>query len=101
MQWKMYRRQQWFLLIAKVTDPLFNGDWQVGGSTRCWKVGEPVLLAKDKNHPLAVVPLVFLRGSGPKAKHRVVLYAPTPSAEFASLDSGDACYLPFSGAARR
>jgi hypothetical protein len=48
---------------------------EIGGSTRCWKVGELVLLAKDKNHPLAVVPLVFLRGSGPKAKHRAVLQA--------------------------
>jgi hypothetical protein len=61
---------------------------EIGGSTRCWKVGELVLLAKDKNHPLAVVPLVFLRGSGPKAKHRAVLHAQTPSTEFASLNRG-------------
>jgi len=61
---------------------------EIGGSTRCWKVGEAVLLAKEKKSVIGVVPVLFLRGSGPKAKHRVVLHTPTPSPEFAGLNRG-------------
>lgn len=61
---------------------------EIGGSTRCWKAGEPVLLAKDKKSAVAAIPVLFLRGSGSKAKHRVLLHSPTPSPEFAGLNRG-------------
>ena len=60
----------------------------IGGSTRCWKAGEPAVLAKEKKSLRGVVPVLFLRGSGSRAKHRVLLYTPTPSPEFAGLNRG-------------
>lgn len=60
----------------------------IGGSTRCWKAGEPAVLAKEKKSSIGVVPVLFLRGSGSKAKHRVLLYTPAPSPEFAGLNRG-------------
>lgn len=61
---------------------------QIGGSMRCWKVGEPVVIAKEKKSAIQVIPMLFLRGFGPKAKHRVLLYTATPSPDFASLNRG-------------
>ena len=52
---------------------------EIGGSTRCWEVGEAVLLAKEKKSVIGVIPVLFLRGSGPKAKHRVAREHHRPS----------------------
>lgn len=64
---------------------------EVGGSTRCWKVGAPVIITKQSkasSSVISVIPVLFLRGSGASNKHRVLLYAPSPSSEFKALNRG-------------
>jgi len=44
----------------------------IGGATRCWKVGLPVVVRKGST--LEVIPVLFLRGQTSLNKHLVVLW---------------------------
>jgi hypothetical protein len=48
------------------------------------------VLLRDKNKAIGVIPVLFLRGSGSRQKHRVLLYTAAPSHDFASLNRGSA-----------
>lgn len=51
----------------------------------------PVVLTKQSKasaSTIGAIPVLFLRGSGPNNKHRVLLYTPSPSPEFKALNRG-------------